>query len=232
MKKLLCLMVIAWPAFSQLTSEKTSRPETSPAMTERAAARFLDQATWGPTPASIAQLQQMGITNVAGRAIRVDTSDLPDQPILRPPATRTTIWRRCRPRFSERGDRQGSASPARGLHPEPDLGGFGDIRSHPGLRLSALLAHFPRQRVRQLRDLIKAVTLSPAMGTLSQHGQQQQGNAAKGTSANENYARELMQLFTLGLTQLNPDGSPVLDAEQQSRAHLRLRRWSPTWRRC
>ena len=28
-----------------------------------AAARFLDQATWGPTPASIAQLQQMGIPN-------------------------------------------------------------------------------------------------------------------------------------------------------------------------
>jgi uncharacterized protein (DUF1800 family) len=27
-----------------------------------------------------------------------------------------------------------------------------------------------------------------------------------------NYARELMQLFTLGLTELNPDGSPVLDA--------------------
>ena len=37
-------------------------------------------------------------------------------------------------------------------------------------------------------------------------------NPAKGTAANENYARELMQLFTLGLTELNPDGSPVLDA--------------------
>ena len=35
---------------------------------------------------------------------------------------------------------------------------------------------------------------------------------AKNTSANENYAREMMQLFTLGLTQLNPDGSAVVDA--------------------
>ena len=82
MKKLLCLMVIAWPAFSQLTSEKTSRPETSPAMTERAAARFLDQATWGPTPASIAQLQQMGITNWLAMQFKASPSDLPDQPIL------------------------------------------------------------------------------------------------------------------------------------------------------
>src|SRR5437588_921943 len=36
-------------------------------------------------------------------------------------------------------------------------------------------------------------------------------NPAKGTAANENYARELMQLFTLGLTQLNLDGTPLLD---------------------
>ncbi len=32
-----------------------------------------------------------------------------------------------------------------------------------------------------------------------------------GEHANENYAREIMQLFTLGLNQLNPDGTPVLD---------------------
>ena len=37
------------------------------------------------------------------------------------------------------------------------------------------------------------------------------GNPSKGTAANENYARELMQLFTVGLTELNPDGSAVLD---------------------
>jgi uncharacterized protein (DUF1800 family) len=36
-------------------------------------------------------------------------------------------------------------------------------------------------------------------------------NAAAGTSPNENYGRELMQLFTLGLTQLNLNGSPVVD---------------------
>jgi hypothetical protein len=36
---------------------------TASVMTDHAAARFLDQAAWGPTPAAIAQLQQMGINN-------------------------------------------------------------------------------------------------------------------------------------------------------------------------
>src|SRR5665213_4430575 len=48
----------------------------------RAAARFLDQATWGPTPASVAQLQQMGIVEWLREQMALNTSDLPDQPLL------------------------------------------------------------------------------------------------------------------------------------------------------
>ncbi len=36
--------------------------------------------------------------------------------------------------------------------------------------------------------------------------------ANSGLAPNENYARELLQLFTIGLTELNPDGSPKRDA--------------------
>ena len=50
------------------------------ALTDRAAARFLDQATWGPTPASISQLEQTGIANWLAAQFALDTSDLPDQP--------------------------------------------------------------------------------------------------------------------------------------------------------
>ena len=54
-------------------------------------------------------------------------------------------------------------------------------------------------------DLLKAVSLSPAMGTyLNMKG----SVAATGNSSpDENYAREVMQLFTIGLYQLNADGS-------------------------
>ena len=53
------------------------------------------------------------------------------------------------------------------------------------------------------------------MGNYLNMANNNKANAAKGTAAaNENYARELMQLFTLGLTQLNTDGTPVLDSNQ------------------
>ena len=66
------------------------------------------------------------------------------------------------------------------------------------------------------RDIIKAVTLNPAMGRYLNMANNNKGNAAKGTAANENYARELMQLFTLGLTQLNADGSPGARSDNTS----------------
>ena len=36
-------------------------------------------------------------------------------------------------------------------------------------------------------------------------------NPAKGTNPNENYAREIMQLFSIGLWELNTDGTLMLD---------------------
>jgi uncharacterized protein (DUF1800 family) len=57
-------------------------------------------------------------------------------------------------------------------------------------------------------DLLKAITLSPAMGTyLNMKGSRK----ATGNSApDENYAREVMQLFSIGLYKLNPDGTLAL----------------------
>src|SRR5271154_7166931 len=54
----------------------------NPPLADRAAARLLDQATWGPTPASIAQLEEIGINNWLAEQFALNTSDLPDQPIL------------------------------------------------------------------------------------------------------------------------------------------------------
>ncbi len=61
-------------------------------------------------------------------------------------------------------------------------------------------------------EIIKAVTLSPAMGAYLNMANNNKANVAKGTAPNENYAREMMQLFTLGLTELNPNGTPMVDS--------------------
>lgn len=60
------------------------------------------------------------------------------------------------------------------------------------------------------RQLLEDVTLNPMMGQWLAMQGNDKGNA--NTDPDENYAREVMQLFTIGLWQLNDDGSQKLDS--------------------
>ena len=64
------------------------------------------------------------------------------------------------------------------------------------------------------RDLLGAVTTNFAMGQFLTYQYNRKANPTTGTQPDENYARELMQLFTLGLSQLNMDGTPKLNGGQ------------------
>jgi uncharacterized protein (DUF1800 family) len=67
-----------------------------------------------------------------------------------------------------------------------------------------------RQAFGNFRDLLQDITLNPAMGVFLNT----RGNRRADTSGrvpDENYAREVMQLFTIGLFELNPDGTPRLN---------------------
>jgi uncharacterized protein (DUF1800 family) len=63
------------------------------------------------------------------------------------------------------------------------------------------------------RDLLQGVTLHPAMGYYLNMLESEKEDPVKGTHPNENYPREVQQLFTIGLVQLNIDGSPKLDGQ-------------------
>ncbi|HEY2469911.1 MAG TPA: DUF1800 domain-containing protein [Terracidiphilus sp.] len=63
------------------------------------------------------------------------------------------------------------------------------------------------------RQLLEDVTLNPMMGNWLAMLGNDKGNA--NTDPDENYAREVMQLFTIGLYQLNDDGSQKLDGSGQ-----------------
>jgi len=63
------------------------------------------------------------------------------------------------------------------------------------------------------RRLLEDVTLSPMMGAYLNVFRNAKGNPAKQTSADENYAREVMQLFTIGLNELQPDGTLKLGGD-------------------
>ena len=61
------------------------------------------------------------------------------------------------------------------------------------------------------RSMLEAITLNPAMGLwLNMLGNRRE-DPATGRVPDENYAREVMQLFTIGIFKLNPDGSTVIE---------------------
>ena len=60
------------------------------------------------------------------------------------------------------------------------------------------------------RTIMGAITTNAAMGSFLTFLGNRKANTATGSEPDENYARELMQLFTLGLYQLNIDGSTIM----------------------
>jgi len=82
-----------------------------------------------------------------------------------------------------------------------------------GLMGAAYLDLLEQHAFGNFRALLEAVTLSPAMGVyLNMRGNQKE-DARTGRVPDENYAREVMQLFTIGLVQLNADGSAKLGSD-------------------
>ena len=63
------------------------------------------------------------------------------------------------------------------------------------------------------RALLEDITYSPGMGYYLTYMGNQKADPETGRSPDENYARELMQLFTIGLIDLNIDGTPSYPAD-------------------
>jgi uncharacterized protein (DUF1800 family) len=71
----------------------------------------------------------------------------------------------------------------------------------------------PAQQVRgNFRDLLEAVTLHPAMGRYLDMLRNDKPDKNTGRIPNENYAREILQLFSIGLNRMHPDGSLMLNS--------------------
>ncbi|GAB4173522.1 MAG: hypothetical protein Fur0032_13150 [Terrimicrobiaceae bacterium] len=65
------------------------------------------------------------------------------------------------------------------------------------------------------RDLLLAVARHPCMGVYLSHLKNRKADPAMNIYPDENFAREIMQLFTIGLWELNPDGTRKLDGDGQ-----------------
>ncbi len=62
-------------------------------------------------------------------------------------------------------------------------------------------------------DVLMDVTRHPVMGRFLSHLRNRKANPAANRFPDENYAREIMQLFAIGLYELNEDGTLIKDAE-------------------
>ena len=99
-----------------------------------------------------------------------------------------------------------SLSPIDGFYPPYVIGAYWDVLT------ANAFGNF--------RTLLERITLNAGMGFfLNTKGNLKED--ANGRQPDENYAREVMQLFTIGLYELNPDGTP--QARRQQPAHRNLR---------
>ncbi len=75
----------------------------------------------------------------------------------------------------------------------------GDMIPYQQMLMNDAFTNYPQ--------ILNDVTLSPAMGEYLNMANNAKADPVAGTVANENYAREIMQLFSIGTVMLNPDGS-------------------------
>lgn len=185
------------------------------------AARFLTQATFGPTNALIGQVQSIGFNAFLQQQFNAPVSQtLPrvDQAIAALPTDQSPSnnmfqeawWKNAITAPDQLRQRVAFAlSEIFVVSADNDaLGGEPD-----GIAIySDLLA---RNAFGNFRQLLEEVTLSPVMGEYLDMVHNDKPNSSNGTVPNENYAREIMQLFTIGLNRFNPDGTLILDSQNQ-----------------
>ena len=180
--------------------------QRGPAMTPGAAARFLDQATWGATPNSVAHLQRIGPIAWLREQFRTPPSTIPDV------ADTATSLAPVRQQFFVNAVSGGDQLRQRVAFALSEIWVVSNEKLKPPA-IPPYLRLLSDHAFGNYFDLMTAVTLSPAMG----HYLDMVDNdkPAAGEEANENYAREFNQLFTIGTVMLNPDGTLLLSSSGQ-----------------
>jgi uncharacterized protein (DUF1800 family) len=168
-----------------------------------AAVRFLEQASFGPDTESLNQVQEMGFDAYFQNQFAATVTPYPNP---RPNDTVSNVQQSFFLNSIAGGD-QLRLRAAMALNELWVVGA--DTVSDP-VGYTNYMRTLDNDTLTNYLNVMTDVTLTPAMGDFLN---MVNNNApAPGQHANENYAREIMQLFTLGLNKLNPDGTPVLDA--------------------
>ena len=193
-------------------------PPPPPPITKAEAYQFLNQATFGATENSAQQLIDTGYGAWLDQEMAKPASlqlpflrSLPrPQFLFQLQTDRVDIWFRN----ALHGDdqlRQRVAFALSEIMVVSQIGALGNATYALGGYYDVLA----RNAFGNYRQLMQEVTLHPAMGVYLSMLGNEKPNPALNIRPDENYARELMQLFSIGLVELNNDGTVKLDAQNQ-----------------
>jgi hypothetical protein len=176
---------------------------------QRAAVRFLEQSTFGPNDAQLAAVETGGMESFLTAQFQAPTSDV-NYPI--PPPGMNDVHLLFPVFFQNALDPQASSDQLR----QRVMFALNQIWVVSNNKVGQPEFYVPYLRVLtgdafgNYRKLMEDVTLNPAMGIYLDMVNNAKPDLANGIHANENYAREFMQLFTIGPNLLNPDGTPQI----------------------
>jgi uncharacterized protein (DUF1800 family) len=211
---LLSLLVACGGSKSDESSSSPPPQDVPPTRSE--ASRFLTQASFGPTEAEIDRVMALGYSGWI------------DDQFTRPAHSHRATWEAA-DAAAKALDPNGGAFQDGLINSfwQAAISGNDQLRQRVAFALSQILvismqadglsdnpqavaAYYDMLADKGLgtyRELLQAVSLHPMMGRYLSHLRNQKANAATGRVPDENYAREVMQLFSIGLHELNDDGS-------------------------
>ncbi len=168
-----------------------------------AAVRFIEQSTFGPTPSLVNQVAQSGFDIFLQQQFSAPASAYPT-----PAATDTGVTK-VQNQFFINAVNDSDQLRQRVAFALNEIWVVSQNKVSDPTGYTNYMTALTKDSLGNYYDVMKDVTLTPAMG----HYLDMVNNdkPATGQHANENYARELMQLFTLGLSVLNQDGTSQVD---------------------
>jgi uncharacterized protein (TIGR03437 family) len=184
-------------------------------ITDRDAARFLTQATFGPTAAEITAMKSKGYDAWLNEQFNLPLQSVShvkylenfeatgvkfyQEPIME------SFWNQA-----VKGNDQLRQRVAFALAQILVISLNSNIDNEP-YAVTSYADMLNKNAFGNFRQLLEEVTLHPAMGRYLDHLQNDKEDPVTGQNPNENYAREILQLFSIGLYKLHPDGSLILD---------------------
>ncbi|MGC2656629.1 MAG: DUF1800 family protein [Bryobacteraceae bacterium] len=170
-----------------------------------AAARILEQGSWGPTSMSVADVESRGLSDWLNEQVSITPSPIPDQPAFSASGVANHDTAPLVQNFFNNAVLGPDQLRQRVAFALSEVWGVSQVNVDSVSAFPALLRIFENDAFANYETLMRDVTLNAAMG--------QYLNLVKNTNGvpNQDYAQQLLQSFSLGANQLQSDGLPVLD---------------------